>query len=316
MTEEQYRAKEDKSSFLPSSHEWDSVDEIDLMDYVKVILKRKVFILFLFLGAMIAAGVFSFLMPKVYEIDTVLEIGKVGETMVETPSQLMGKIEGDVYGVLARAKLNISETEYPTVKTENPAGTTIIKMAIKSKDVELSKEILNEKNELIISDHQNKIESEKELLEKKIELSEKDIEVLQKDAERVEIKIVSLGQEQNSLQAKIDALEKVLIYQQDPGSQFALFDAKEKLEAKKQEIEDRYLQINSLEKQVNGLKSLINSLENQIESIRPTLVVKAPTISEKPVSPRPLLNMAIAGILGLFTGVFIAFGKEWWEKAK
>lgn len=290
--------------------------EIDLMDYVKVILKRKVFILAVFLIAVVVAGIFSFLSPKVYKINTVLEIGEVGGSAVETPAQLIGRIEGDVYGLLIRTKLNISEAEYPTIKTDNPTGTSVIKMEIESKNIEQTLGILNEKSRLIMAEHQKKIESEKELLEKKIELAEEDIKILQKDIERVEVKIISLGQEQDSLGGKVDALQEILIYQQNPGSQFALFDAKEKLEAKKQEIENRYLQINSLEKQINDLRSQIDSWQNQIENIKPTLVAKTPTVSEAPVSPRPLLNMAIAGILGLFAGVFIAFGKEWWQGAQ
>jgi len=291
-------------------------DEIDLMDYVKVILKRKVFISSLFLMAVIVAAIFSFLSPRVYKIDTVLEIGKVGEEVVESPKQLIGRIEGDVYGALIRTKLNIPETEYPIIKVENPEDTSVIKMEIESRNTERSKEILNEKNELIIAEHQGKIESDKELLWKKIEFFEEDIKVSQKDIERVEIKIVSLGQEQNSLEEKVNALEGILIYQQDPGTQFALFDTKEKLEAKKQEIENRYLQINALEKQINDLRSQIDSLENQIENIQPTLIIKAPAVSAKPISPRPLLNMTIAGILGLFIGTFLAFGREWWSTAK
>ncbi|MFA5386560.1 MAG: Wzz/FepE/Etk N-terminal domain-containing protein [Candidatus Paceibacterota bacterium] len=291
-------------------------DEIDLMDYVKVILKRKLFILSLFLAAVIVAAIFSFLSPKIYKIDTVLEIGKIGGETVESPKQLMGRIEGDVYGALIRTKLDIPEIEYPIIKVENPEDTSVIKMEIESSDTEKSEKVLDEKNELIVTEHQGKIELGKELLRKRIELLEEDIKVSQKDIERTEIKIVSLGQEQSSLEEKVDALEGILIYQQDPGTQFALFDTKEKLEAKKQEIENRYLQINALEKQINDLKNQINSLENQIENIQPTLIIKDPTVSEKPISPRPLLNMAIAGILGLFIGTFLAFGREWWEKAK
>ena len=290
-------------------------DEIDLMDYVRVILKRKVFILALFLIAIIAAGIFSFLSPKTYKIDTILEIGKVGENIVESPEQLIGRIEGDVYGVLIRAKLNIPEAEYPIIKTENPKDTSIIKIKIESKDINLSRKVLDEKNELIIADHQEKIELEKEILNKKIETTEENIKILEKDIERVEIKITSLEQEQKNLEAKIDALEGVLIYQQDPGTQFALFDAKEKLEAKKQEIENRYLDINALKNQINDLELQIDSLKKQMKNVQPTSIIKTPTVSEEPIRPRPFLNMAIAGILGLFVGVFGAFSREWWQNS-
>jgi len=140
--------------------------------------------------------------------------------------------------------------------------------------------------------------------------------VLGLDVARVERKIASLEAEQRNLEAKVAALQAVLVYQQDPGTQFALFDAKEKLEAKRQEIENRHLQINSLEVQINNFRGEINSLEKGIEDIEPTKIVKPPTVSERPVKPRPLLNMVIAGIIGLFAGVFLAFGREWWQKSQ
>jgi len=291
-------------------------DEIDLMDYVKVILKRKVFILALFLAAVIVAGVFSFLSPKVYKIDTVLEIGKTDKGMVEAPEQSIAKVEGNVYGTLIREKLNISEAEYPQIKAENPKATNLLNIKIESGNPQQAKEILEEKNELILAEHQEKIELEKEALESEIYLSEENIKVLQKDIERIKIKISSLEEERKVLEAKVEALQEILPYQQDPGTQFVLFNSQERLELKKQEIENRYLQINSLETQINDFKSKINSLKLQIENIRPTLIIKPPTVSEKPISSRPFLNMAIAGILGLFVGTFLAFGREWWEKAK
>ena len=313
MIENRNQVKEVETSFpYPSCEQ----DEINLMDYVKIIIKRRGFIIGLFLLAVIVAGTFSFFSPKVYQIDTILEVGKIGEEEIESPTQLVGKISGDVYGVIIRESLNVSELEYPVVKTENPKDTNIIKMAIESSKIDLAKNILNKKNELIILDHQGKVESAKTLLEKKIVFSGEDIVNLQKDIERIQIKIFSLEQEQVNLESKITALESVLVYQQDPGSQFALYDTKEKLEAKKQEIENNYLKINSLEKQINDIKTQIDSLENQIENIEPTSVVKEPTISENPVSPRPIFNMAIAGVLGLFVGIFVAFGKEWWHNSQ
>lgn len=326
-------------------------DEIDLMDYVKVLIKRKGLILAIFLGAAIVAGVFSFLMPKIYKIDTSLEVGRVEkptgttpEQLVESPTQLVEKIEGDVYGIKVREKLNISEKEWPKIKVENPKGTNLVTMAIESDKSEKAKNILEETNSLILAEHQEIIKTKKELLEKdikttedKIKLVESDIErtknkiqPIDEDIKRIENKIVNVEEEKNNLEAKIEALEKVLVYEQTPGTQFALFDTKEKLANKKQEIENLYLTINSLrrtkedlEVQINSLKTSIENLNAQINSLRasldeikPTKVVKTPTVSEKPIKPNKKLNIVIAAVLGLFVGVFLAFFKEWWEKSK
>jgi len=44
------------------------------------------------------------------------------------------------------------------------------------------------------------------------------------------------------------------------------------------------------------------------------LVFDSPTIPSSPVRPRPSLNMAVAGTLGIMGGVFIAFGLDWFDK--
>lgn len=272
-------------------------DEIDLMGYVKVLLKRKRLILGIFLGMTILAGVLSFLLPKVYKIDTSLEVGRIEQEVVEPPWQVVQKIESDVYGIQIREKLGIPERKYPKIKVENPVdtrlayqpvGTSLVIIKIESSKTQQAKNILNKIDNLVLEEHQEKIEAKKELLEK--------------DIERLTAKITSSEEEKKNLEAKVEALQKVLPYQETPGSQFALFDTKEKLETKKREIEDLYLQV--------------NSLKRSLEDIQQTKIVKNPTVSEKPVRPKLLLNIVIAAIFGLFTGVFLAFGKEWWEKNK
>lgn len=290
-------------------------EEIDLRDYVKALLKRKLLVLAVFLIAVLAGGVFTFISSPVYKIDTVLEIGTVGQKLVEEPAQLVGRIQGDVYGTVIREKLNIAESEYPEIGVESPQGTSLISRTIESDKFKQAKQILEEGNKLVVAEHQEKLELEKQLLEDKIVATQANILVLEADIKRVDSKIVSLQEEKDNLEAKVAALQTVLVYQQDPGTQFALFDTKEKLEAKKQEIENRYLQINSLQVQINNLKDEISKLQKQIQDIRPTSIVRPPTISENPIRPRPLFNLAVAGVLGLFAGAFVALGREWWQKA-
>jgi len=325
-------------------------DEINLMDYVKVILKRKKTILFWFFGLAIIAGVLSFALPKVYEIDTALEVGILEkasgtnrEQLIESPTQLIGKIDGDVYGIRVREDLKISEVEWPKIKTENPKDTNLVSISIESKETEKSENILKEINKLILEEHENIINVKEDLFEKrivtaenKIESIEEDIIIVQNkikplenDIERMNNKIESAEREKESLKEKVSSLEQQLIYSQTPGTQYALFNAKQELANKEDNIENLYLSINSLYRTIEDYNSKVNSLERTIDdynstidslnaslaSIRETRVVKDPTVSESPIKPKKKLNIAIAGILGLFIGVFVAFGKEWWEKA-
>jgi len=318
-------------------------DEINLMDYAVVILKRKWLVFGIFLMFVIAAGVFSYFTPKIYEIDTSLEIGKIGKAIIEKPMQVVEKIENNVYESSVREKLGI-EGGYSKIKAEYIKNTDLVKIKIESENPELSKSILEEMNNLILAEHQEKIKTQKELIESniettqdKIQLVESDIEKtknkikpLENDIERIENKIEYSEEEKENLEAKVDALEKVLVYEQTPGTQFALFDTKEKLASKKQEVENLYSRINSLtigiedlnltvnssEASIGDLNAQTNSLRASLSSIKNTEVIKKPIIPDGPIKSRFLLNVVIAGVLGLSMGVFLAFGKEWWQRSK
>ncbi len=329
-------------------------EEINLIDYVKVIIKRKKIIAIIFFLAVIIAGVLSFVLPKVYKIDTTLSVGKIENpeakteeervVLVEDPLQVKQKIDNDVYGILIREKLSISEAEYPKITTENPKETNLITLKINSDKIQQAQDILTEINNAIVSEHQDKIKNRLDLVDKNIKSTEEKIKLtesnikstenkilpIDNDIGRIESKIKSVEEEKNNLEAKIDALQKVPNYQQDPGTQFALFSAKEKLAGKKQEIESLFMEINTLKKQKDDLAIQINVLKAEIESlnsginslkesksyIKETRIIKMPAVSERQVSPRPVLYMAIAMALGLFAGIFMAFGKEWWENNK
>jgi len=290
-------------------------------------------------------------MPKVYRIETVLEVGKIKretengfEQLIESPIQLLGKIEGDVYGIKVRQNLNIPDQEWPEIKVENPKETNILIISAESADPEKIKQIFVAQNDLIIADHQKIIEVIKELLEKdvesikgKIKTTQEDIKItldkispLENDIIRIETKILVLEEEKESLEDKVSALQEQLVFEQTPGTQFALFDAKERLAGKKQETEDLYLRINSLKGDIEDYNSKVNSFERvitdynyqinslnaSIEEIRLTEIVKRSTISEEPIEPKPILYTVVAAILGIFLGIFWAFGKEWWETSK
>ncbi len=261
------------------------------MDYLNVILKRKWLILAVFLGAIIAAGVFSYTSPKIYRVDTVLEIGYVERERIkvfEAPIQIVEKLRLDVHKELIKARLGIPEEKYPRIKSENPRGTDLLKIEAESTEPKLAKMALQEINSLILLDHQEQVKDRKELLKN--------------DTERLRIRIISLEEEKKILNSQVEILKKVPPEEQTPASQFTLFAIEEKLEVGKREIEDLYLKI--------------NSHKRLLDDIQPTRIAKAPLIPQAPIKPRPALNMSIAGILGIFSGIFLAFFQEFLQKNK
>jgi len=228
-------------------------EEIDLMDYLKVIIKRKKLILTVFSAAIIAAGVFSFLSPKVYKVDTVLEIGQVAGTEIEAPGQIVEKIGGDVYGILIREKLELTGEEYPKIKAENPKDTKLLIIMAESNNPQKAREILSETIDLILKEHGEKFIEKNSLLEEEIAKTEKELEFLK------------------SYKAYADW-------------------------------------------GIAQLQTELSDKKRQLAYFEMTEIIKPPAVSEKPIKPKPFLNMVIAVILGLFIGTFLAFFQEWWEK--
>jgi uncharacterized protein involved in exopolysaccharide biosynthesis len=283
---------------------------------LKAIVKRKFFVLTLVVLSMIMAGVFSFFSEEVYQVDGLLEVGLFDNETVQSSGVLVEEIKAGKYKNLVIEKLEMSEEEYPEIKIDNPKNTNLLEMKIYSAEPEKAKEILEKNIELISEFHQKKINQKISSLERQKEILQEKITFLEKEIERINHNISFQKEEQVNIEAKINALQAVLIYQQDPGSQFALFDSKEKLESKRQEIEESYSKIDSVEKEISNVKNEINSLDRRAKEAQPTLNLKPITISSGPVKPQPLINIAIAGALGLFIGSFWALGREWWQDIK
>jgi capsular polysaccharide biosynthesis protein len=279
-------------------------EEIDLREVVYFFVKNKRFILTSAFLAGILAFVVSSTLPKVYKIDSALEIGVVGEgeamTAIEEPAQLKDKISKDVYGQVVKEKLNISEDNFPELKVQNSEKTRIIYVSTESSETERAKKILEEIDSLIIEDHQKRIEAVKKDYLNGIDTDKKNIE-------RIKNKVGSLEEEKKILEDKVNVLENIFVQNRDLSIQYALLSAKENFESKKQEIENQYLQINALEKD-------INALQIKIDESRPTIATMLPSVSEQPVAPRPLLNALLFAILGFGAGTLFVFFRGWLKK--
>ncbi len=225
-------------------------DEIDLMDYVLVLVKRKKTILTIFLAAILISFFFSVLSSKVYRVETILEIGIIDNQLIEKPQEVIAKIEGGTYEELTK----IYEKDYK-IKAENPEKTNFLRFEIETSKTQEALIVLRRLNEIILTEHGNNFEEKKLILEQSI----------------------------TEIQEQLDFLRNHKIYA-DQG--------------------------------ISDLQRIISSKRDVLNEAELSRVIKQPTVSRDPISPNIKLNIAIAGILGLFIGIFVAFFEEWWLKAK
>ena len=143
-------------------------DEINLMNYIQVIRKRKWFIISGTLICMIVAGVFSFLMPKVYEAKAYLmvtspkyqvEFATKEGPRISTPifenisAETFSKMilnEHTASTVITKLGLDNPDHQYTVrrilaqVKVEYPRNTNLILLRVQDKSRDLAAQIANE----------------------------------------------------------------------------------------------------------------------------------------------------------------------------
>ena len=81
----------------------------------------------------------------------------------------------------------------------------------------------------------------------------------------------------------------------------------ELVQSRKEELFSRLLYLNQLQTRFDGI-------QRQIASFERTKISFPAIIPEKPIKPRPVFNLAISIILGLFLGIFLAFSQEYFSK--
>lgn len=334
---------EDQLALIPGYQKSQSeYKEAGFVDYLRILFKRKKLIfVFLILGV-IAAGLANSFIKKNYTISAILEVGRISGQLIEGPGQIIGRLESDFYGITLRAKGE--EYSIAAVKAINPKATDLIIISTVSGESEKAKQTLDVISNLILQEHQVAVEKEKTEIGNAIKTKEFEIQIAEdqfknlavkikhgkNNTQRIENKIRHTEEEKRSLEQEVLALEKIVIYQQDVGAQFALFSVKEKLAQKKQETEDLYLRVNSyreeegrldiefiiFEEKINNWKIELEKLKESLNDdvIKPTRIIHSPSADQKNLSLALILT--IGGVLGIFAGGCLAFSKEWWDKNK
>lgn len=126
-------------------------DEIELMDYMNVIWKRKWLIILPTFFLVAITGIVSFLLPEKWEVDSIIvpskfliqtEQGQFEEVLVVDPKQIAGQINQGSYDNLLAARYNIERNQFPDLKAENLRDTNLIRISVRYEDPQKAKSLL------------------------------------------------------------------------------------------------------------------------------------------------------------------------------
>jgi len=98
----------------------------------------------------------------------------------------------------------------------------------------------------------------------------------------------------------------------------------ERIENLKQKVAQEKLTQSRLERECNTAKGVYGVLSQKSEEVKIAVATESGLVKiaslayepREPIKPNKKLNILIAGVLGLFVGVFVAFFLEFWQKGK
>jgi len=325
--------------------------EIELMDYLNVLWKRKWLIIIPTFFFAVLAWVYSFLLPPVWEVDAIIQPsqyilqtqdGTYKEILIANPKQIAAQINEALYNHIIATELNLDIREIPKFKAENLKNSKMVKISIKANDVEKAKLILfsllnylkrrlDKKLDTEIKSIDSQIKSkeiEKFTKEEEIKAYKNKLNIIKQRKEEIEKEISNtrkrvetLEKEQRSILKKKNRSETeslaLLLYSNEIQQSSQYYSTlNELLSSKKIEEEDINLEIKNKEEAAELLEIVISNLNETKGRIDYAQLIKEPTSSLSPVAPKKKINVLIAGIFSLMIFTMLAFFLEYLEKHK
>jgi Uncharacterized protein involved in exopolysaccharide biosynthesis len=267
-------------------------DEINLYEYWKVIAKRKIIIIGLFIVFVVVMAIISFLMPKVYR-------GEVNLSVIDNSASLnIGINNRDILAV-KRAE-EAKEIIDIVGGIDNEKKKTILPQTyISVKSVKLG----------VLKEAKNKIVATIDA--KSTDAIPIAISELIAFLNNMEIVKANVKEEREILTQRSIELTNILKTAPD------LLVAYNKLirEGKLTTIGFNPIELSRRISDIKQEKIIVDQALSKLKDGR-IQIITLPYISSKPVSPNILQNVFVAGILSLFIGIALAFLIEYIEKIK
>ena len=244
-------------------------DEIELIDYLNVIWKRKWLIIIPTFFLVIVAGVISFLLPQKWEIDAMIvpskfliqtEQGEFEEIVVVDPKQIAGQINEKSYDHLIAAELNLDIREFPKLKADNIRDTKLVRVSIKEEDIEKAKLVLYSLFNHLKRDLDKKIDVEIKGLDTQVEskknvINSKEIEIKDKE-NAIKLRKLLIEDRKNEIKTKQNRIKD---------KENVIKTKENAIKLKENAIKLKNLNIDSKEIDKKNIEEEINTLQNKLK---------------------------------------------------
>jgi len=187
-------------------------DEVQLIDYLRVIWRWKWLIILGTFVCMVVAAVISFNMPKIYEVSMTIEPGIIGVDKdgkfiyLDSRDNIEGKIKGGLYNKRIQKALNINPLKTDIKFEVRPQkGTNFIRITSEwvENEAEFMKNSLVQLLAFISKEYEDVVQRRKDDYEKQILMKQnqiKEVEIQRKDIDKkILLELNTIGAKKNHI---------------------------------------------------------------------------------------------------------------------
>ena len=324
-------------------------DEIELMDYLRVIWKWKYLIMAGTLICAVAAGVISLSMPKVYRIDMVIRPGILSiqpdgkHTYIDSLNNIKTTIEAKTFSGEVSSNINTGNNNGSVgllnLKVDIPKNSNALRVSCRTPNVEIGLRALNQVRELLLKKYSERVayfQNEYELqisLKKsnfadsnaKRRASQQHIKNAQKRIDELISQIGFIKEQRNLL---IQEKSKIFsnntnesnilsagLYTNTIQQNITLENTyRQQINEHITKREGEKLDLEKLDGEIKRLLEEIKGLESKKDNVQNIEILQPPTRRPHPIKPKTKVNVMLATVVGLFALLFLAFFLEYIQK--
>jgi capsular polysaccharide biosynthesis protein len=270
------------------------------------------------------------------------ETGQFNEVMFVDPNQIIAQINLSSYNDLIASELELGTRRLPKLKAEKVQDTDLVRIFIRENNVDHAKRVLNSlvkhlkrridinanieinKIEAQIKSYNIdilKIEKENIASQKKLRIIKKRIDEIEKEMGKIKMRLDSLENQQLANLKKEKRVESeslsMLLYSNEIQQSLRYHNTlNELMSSKKIDEENINLEIEQNKEEINQLRIDITILNEKKGRVGFTQLIKGPTSSGSPVSPKKKFNIIITGLSVFVLLTLFAFLLEYIKRKK
>ena len=231
-----------------------------------------------------------FVLSPVYQSSTVFSVAQVDNKPAVNITESLEIIKSNVVLDEVINRMGLKETVKQLssqITTKSIKGTNFIKVSVVADSPEKAKSLVENIIEVFIKQNQAEYQEQVKIVEDRLKILEEQIAEFEKNIQEIE-----------------KAKKKIAV-------------TEELSEGERQFQTSLLLSSSVTERQLyNNLINQANNLKVRLKNCEDFKIVNYALLPTNPIKPNKKLNILIAGVLGLFVGIFVAFFLEFWQKGK